>query len=63
MGGRATSCKPASCDEGVRPFWLPNGLIIVDIALFSLFGVLLKLNARPTFTLVFDANLLHSKQS
>lgn len=35
----------------------PNGDIIVDIALFSLLGVLLKLNARPTLALVRDANL------
>ena len=48
----------ASCWlAGVRLLVEPNGDIIVDIALFSLLGVLLKLNARPTFILVREANL------
>jgi len=60
MGGRAASCKFANCDDGVNPFWLPKGLIviIVDIARLNLLGVLLKLSALPTFTRVFEANLL-----
>jgi hypothetical protein len=34
--------------------------MMVDIARFSLLGVLLKLNARPTLALVRDANLQQS---
>jgi hypothetical protein len=50
----------ASCWlAGVRLFVEPKGDIIVDMARFNLLGVLLKLNARPTFILVRDANLRH----
>lgn len=47
----------ANCEAGVRFVELPNGDIIEDMALFSLDGVLLKENARPTFSLVLLANL------
>lgn len=36
---------------------LPKGLIIVETARFNLLGVLLKLNVRPIFILVLEANL------
>lgn len=47
----------ANCDAGVMFVELPNGDIIVDMALFNFDGVLLKLKARPTFILVLVANL------
>lgn len=47
----------ASCDAGVMFVELPNGDIMVDIARFNFDGVLLKLNALPTFILVLVANL------
>lgn len=47
----------ASCEAGLRFIVLPNGLIIVETARFNLLGVLLKLKARPTFSLVREANL------
>uniref|UniRef100_A0A224XVP9 Putative secreted protein n=1 Tax=Panstrongylus lignarius TaxID=156445 RepID=A0A224XVP9_9HEMI len=47
----------ASCVAGVKFVVEPNGDIIVDIARFNLLGVLLKLNALPTFILVLEANL------
>lgn len=53
----------ASCWlAGVRLLVDPKGDIIVDIALFSLLGVLLKLNARPTFILVREANLCKKRK-
>lgn len=39
----------ASCEAGVKELVLPKGdVIIVETARFSLLGVLLKENARPT---------------
>ena len=61
MAGSAASCRFAKCAVGVRTLWPPNGLSIVDTARFSLFGVLLKLRARPTLILVLVANLLKTE--
>lgn len=47
----------ANCEAGVKLVELPNGDIIEETALFNFEGVLLKENARPTFKLVFVANL------
>lgn len=58
MAGRAANCKLAKCVDANKAPWLPNGLIIVETARFSLLGVLLKLNALPTLIFVLAANLL-----
>lgn len=48
----------SSWEQGVVfPWLLPKGLMTEETALFSLLGVRLKLNARPTFFRVFEANL------
>lgn len=62
IAGRAANWRLAKCEEAIKALWLANGLIILDTARFNLLGVLLKLNALPTFILVFAASLLWKKK-
>lgn len=58
-GVQLLAVSPAAGVEQLFTFELEpwNGLITVETARRSLFGVCLKLNARPTLRDVFEANL------